>query len=383
MTSGAQSQDYDLIVVGAGIQGAGIAHAASLQGLSVLLVERNLNAGLETSSNSSKLIHGGLRYLETLQLGLVFECLRERRSLLADMPDLVKLKPFYIPIYKGQRRKSWWVFLGLCLYSILGGLKRENRFSIIPKCQWSKLGVSLRGLSAVFKYYDAQTDDQALAQHVVQCAIRAGAEVVYGVEVKAAHIESDYYVLSLNSNTLVRAKTLVNSAGPWVNEVATSLGQAVMSRLQWVQGSHIILDIDAEEINFDGESACFYFESPADGRAFFVLPWKTKVMVGTTEVQLLSPKAMITEAEIQYLLTAFNHYFPTLSCGSVNVCDTFCGVRVLPFAEGAPNKQSRETVIVHSKEKAGRQYIAIYGGKLTSFRATANKVISALCSLSV
>lgn len=357
--------EYDLAVVGAGIHGAGVAQAAAARGLSVLVVERREAAGMETSRASSKLIHGGLRYLETLQFRLVYECLREQGHLLRNAPHLVRRSDFYIPVYKNSRRSAWWIYLGLCCYQLLAGrpLKGIER---VPAARWDSLGLQQRDLTAVFRYQDAQTDDQALTRAVLESAVSMGAKVHFSSALNKIQYTS-HYTLTFGDGSLVRCRALVNAAGPWANEVA-ALGGLPQQELDWVQGIHIVLRRPAM-------AGCFYVEAPQDGRAVFVLPWRGLTMVGTTERVLAEPKAEASQAEIDYLLAIYNHYFPDFRCDLTDVDETFAGVRVLPRSHRHANKRSRETL--YSRAKGGT-YVGIYGGKLTSYRATADKVLQML-----
>jgi glycerol-3-phosphate dehydrogenase len=223
-----------------------------------------------------------------------------------------------------------------------------------------------QNLTAVFRYADAQTDDQALTRAVLESAISLGAQVRFNISLR--HIESSSgYTLMFGDASAVRCRALVNAAGPWANEVA-ALGGLPQQDLDWVQGTHIVLRQPA----FPG---CFYVEAPQDGRAVFVLPWRGLTMVGTTEVLLPQPKASPTQAEIDYLLAVFNYYFPDCRRDADDVEDVFAGVRVLPKDRRQANKRSRETLYAVAN---GGTYVGIYGGKLTSYRATADKVLRML-----
>src|SRR5271170_7331618 len=170
-------QEYDVIVVGGGIHGAGVLQAAVAAGHSALLIEKGALAS-GTSSRSSKLIHGGLRYLESGQFSLVRESLRERAVHLRIAPDLVELKPFFIPVYADTRRRPWQLKLGLWVYALLGGFDASTRFGTVPKREWSSLdGLKSEGLDAVIRYHDAQTDDALLTRAVVQSALSLDAEL--------------------------------------------------------------------------------------------------------------------------------------------------------------------------------------------------------------
>ena len=354
---------YDLVVVGAGIHGAAVAQAAAVKGYSVLVVERREAAAMETSRASSKLIHGGLRYLETAQFKLVYECLREQKILLRNAPHLVKRQPFYIPVYSHSQRRPWWIFLGLNCYRLLAGWRSDNDIQKIPRREWRQLGINQENLRAVFRYFDAQTDDQQLTRAVLQSAQSLGAEVRFDCAISSA-IKHDGFQLNLTDGAQIRYRTLINAGGPWANEIAELLN-APTQPLDWVQGSHIVL----RQSSFPG---CFYVEAPQDKRAVFVLPWQGHTLVGTTEVILKNPNAAPTQAEIDYLLGVYNYYFPEFPQGPKDIQQIFAGVRVLPKDERKANKRSRETIFTTTADK---NYVGIYGGKLTSYRATADKAL--------
>lgn len=363
----------DVLVIGAGIHGAGVAQAVAARGNTVLVIDKCQEAGCETSSASSKLIHGGLRYLENAEFRLVYECLRERRLLLKNAPQLVHLQPFYIPLYKNSQRHPLWVGLGLFVYWALSGFDRQNRFRLVGKNAWSKLACSGENLRAVYQYFDGQTDDQALTQAVLRSAESLGAESIFGVEIRSAAIVDGRYQVQMSTGQSVTCTALVNAAGPWVNSVADLVADAPKQSLEWIQGTHIVIAKPAP-------AGCFYLESPRDGRAVFVLPWKGKTMIGTTERQLSQPRAEASEAEVEYLLEVYNSYFNADLASRTQVDKIFCGTRVLPAEDRVANVRSRETVFA-VKQQGACVYLAIYGGKLTSYRATAARIVGRLAPL--
>jgi len=363
---------YDVVVIGAGIHGAGVAQAVAAAGYSVLVLEQYNEAAKGSSSRSSKLIHGGLRYLESGEFHLVKECLRERAMLLRNAPHLVKLVPFYIPVYRDTRRRPWKIALGLMVYSLFS----RKRFHRITSRDWSRLD-GLRGdhLDAVFSYYDAQTDDAHLTRSVLQSARTLGAEVITGAEFKQARLDSSEVKVSYLKNgqsTTVTASVLVNAAGSWVNHVLQRIqkpsGAAMeLYNMDLVQGTHIVVPGQI--------SHPYYLEAPQDGRAVFVLPWKNNIMVGTTELNFHGDPADVrpTTAEIDYLLEIYNHYF-NRELTSGDLIDAFAGLRVLPSGGGSASSKSRETHF-HENDPDRPRVVSIYGGKLTSYRATAEKLI--------
>ena len=365
---------YDIVVIGAGIHGAGVAQAAAASGHTVLLIEQTgIAAG--TSSRSSKLIHGGLRYLESMQYRLVRESLRERQLLLKLAPDLVRRVPFYIPVYATTRRRPWQIHAGLSLYALLGGLGADNLFRRIPLHDWNNPdGIETRGLQAVFRYFDAQTDDAALTRAVVRSAVTLGARLLLPASFISAAVRPDHVVVRYHHNNTdqeCQAAVLVNAAGPWVNQVLEAITPS-LSRpsIELVRGTHI---------RVAGTSAAgnWYMEAPQDGRAVFAMPREGSLLVGTTEaVYTGDPAAVVPVAEDQrYLLEVLAHYFPYYrDSARSEVLSAYAGVRVLPKGTGAAFNRPRETIMATDRDITPR-VLSIYGGKLTTWRATAAKVM--------
>ncbi len=368
---------YDLVVIGGGIHGAGVAQAAAAQGYSVLVVEKNRLAG-GTSSRSSKLIHGGLRYLEGGHFGLVRECLRERAILLRLAPDLVHLKPFYIPIYQSTRRRPWQVRTGLSIYALLGKLSRATRFEKVSRRKWDQLdGLQTEGLEAVYRYYDAQTNDARLTEAVMMSAMDLGAELALPAEFIRADLDEDGCTIeiALYDTTLsIRTKMLINAAGPWANRVLDRITPALPCReISLVQGTHLLLRGGLEQ-------GFYYVESPRDGRAVFAMPWDEHTLVGTTETPYEGDPDQVAPfpEEEAYLLEVMEHYFPQFKEAEAGeVLDSFAGLRVLPREEGQAFKLSRETILKTDRIDHPR-VLTIYGGKLTAYRATAESVMKRL-----
>ena len=374
--------NFDITVIGAGIHGAGVAQAAAANGYSVLLLEQFAEPAQGTSSKSSKLIHGGLRYLEQGNLKLVYECLRERKILLKNAPELVKLRPFYIPLYQDNTLKPWKLRAGLSLYSILSGLGKNSRFYTVPQSNWNQLGsIKKNGLKKVFCYQDAQTDDAALTRAVIKSAKSMGTEIIYSATFnQAIKTKYGYQVHYNNSDSEhdIATKTLVHATGPWINHSMSKVFPGIKSPdIDLVQGSHIVLPGNISD-------DIFYLQV-SDGRAVFVLPWKNNIMIGTTEYVFNGAPAdcQPTSQEINYLLAIFNYYFPNYhsdrKATTDDIIETFAGLRVLPKNSKNPFARTRETVFIKDRHKKP-ELVGIYGGKLTSYRATADKVITMLQS---
>ena len=370
------TERYDVVVIGGGIHGTGVAQAAAASGHSVLVLEQTaLAAG--TSSRSSKLIHGGLRYLEGGHLNLVRECLHERALLLKLAPDLVKLRPFYLPVYRDTRRRPWKIRLGLSLYAWLAGNDKISRYHSVPQHHWDRLdGLITNDLEAVFCYPDAQTDDAALTRAVMHSAQTLGAELrmpalVEQVEYHAQGATVHYQM----EQGLQQCECLavVNATGPWANEVLKNI-TPIPSRIEidLVQGTHI-------EVPGSLIQGIYYIEALRDHRAMFVMPWRGRTLVGTTETIYRGDPAQVQplQDEIDYLWETFAHYFPRYHNEERQIINAFAGLRVLPAQGITPFARSRETILQTSPTDKPR-ILTIYGGKLTAYRSTATAVMERL-----
>lgn len=369
------THDYDVIVVGAGIHGAGAAQAAAAAGYSVLVIEQYNQPAQGTSSKSSKLIHGGLRYLESAEFHLVHECLKERANLLVNAPHLVKLVPFHIPVYKKTTRRPWKIMLGLLIYSLFSW----KLFNHVPRRQWNDLdGLKTDDLNAVFNYYDAQTDDARLTRSVLASAQSIGAEIYMGAIFESAElVEEGCRVVFQQSNRqsgesiTVSTRVLINAAGPWANDILQRVEPTPeQMEIELVQGTHIIVPGEV--------SHPYYLEAPQDRRAVFVTPWKNHVLIGTTENDYQGDPAKVAplDSEISYLLEVYNHYFER-DLTRNDIVGAFAGLRVLPGGTGEIFKKSRDTHFGEDRPLNPR-VVTIYGGKLTSYRATSEKLVNKL-----
>jgi len=364
-------KEVDVLVVGAGIHGAGVAQAAAAAGYSVLVLEKNA-VGSGTSSKSSKLIHGGLRYLESFQFSLVRKSLKERNILSRIAPELVNLQAFYIPVYKNTKRRPWQIRLGLTLYAFLGGLHKHNFFKLINKDKLSDIdGLNKNNLQKVYRYYDGQTNDKKLTEAVMASAQQLGANLSYPVEIKTISRNEKHTIIEYCDGTeekTIQAKVVVNATGPWVKEVNDLVTPPVHSlEVDLVQGTHIIIDAAPP-------SGIYYLEAP-DQRAVFVIPYevegKLRTMLGTTE-KLFKGKAdevRETKEEVQYLLEVYKSYF--VKTKEVKILQRFVGLRVLPINDGHLFSRPRDTVL----HWAAPNILTLYGGKLTAYRSTASLVI--------
>ena len=368
--------DIDVIVVGGGIHGVSVAQAVVAAGYSVLLSEKS-EIGSGTSSKSSKLIHGGLRYLESMQFSLVRSCLKERALLLKNAPELVKLVAFYIPVYKTTQRRPWQIAIGLHLYNLLSGF--NSPFSKLAKTDWANLdSLSLENLEAVFQYYDAQTDDVQLTRAVAKSAQSLGADVLTNSTVTHCQINEDDCVVDImqsGSSKRYRCRVLVNATGANVNDFLKSCSPAQKGlEIDLVQGAHILLNTPAKK-------GVYYLESKSDQRAVFAMPWGDKTLVGTTETKIEDCHSVPAPFphEIEDLLSVYNDYFRNDKMSSKDVVESFAGLRVLPRETSSVFSRARDTVFLVDSESNPR-ILSMYGGKLTAYRATADKVLKKISS---
>lgn len=366
------SERVDVLVIGAGIHGAGVAQAAAAAGYSVRVLEKT-GIAAATSCRSSKLIHGGLRYLETGQYRLVQESLRERATLLRIAPQLVKRVPFHIPVYKSSTRSALTIRAGLALYALFDDLKRESWFSTVPRAEWGTLdGLDTTGLKAVFRYYDAQTDDTRLTHAVMRSAQTLGAELLCPAEFLSAARTGDGWRARLRGprgEQEIDAAALVNAAGPWVGEVTARLTpRPAPPAIELVQGAHVVIDGTPRR-------GVYYLEAE-DRRAVFVMPWRSLTLIGTTETPFSGDPAQVAprREEIDYLLRTYRRYFPK---HETDIRDQFAGLRVLPAGTGSAFHRPRETLYMTDDATAPR-LVSVVGGKLTAYRATAEKVVALL-----
>jgi glycerol-3-phosphate dehydrogenase len=364
---------FDAVVIGAGIHGAGAAQALAAAGCSVLVLEQTAPAA-GSSSRSSKLVHGGLRYLESARFGLVREALAERERLLALAPDLVRRVPFFLPVYRHTHRRPWRIAAGLMAYAALAGWKPGTGYRRLAPREWDALdGLDTRDLQAVFEYPDAQTDDAALTRAVLASARSLGAELLCPAKFVSAQRHAQgcrVYYEHLKQVEECEAGVVVNAAGPWVNHVLANIDPLPpMQTVEFVQGTHIVLDAPLRR-------GVYYVEAPRDRRAVFVMPWKGKTLVGTTETAYRDDPLKVAplKHEIDYLHETAHAYFPS---HAGEIVRAFAGLRVLPTGRVAHFHRSRETVLSTDAAREPR-LVTIYGGKLTTYRSTAQKVLDLL-----
>jgi len=374
---------FDVLVVGGGITGAGVARDAALRGLRVALVDRG-DFGAGTSSRSSRLVHGGVRYLEHGHLRLVFESSRERRLLLGLAPHLVRPLHFTWPVYAGGRLPRWKVGAGLALYDLLAGLRNVGRHERLDATGVLRAEPALRpdGLTGGARYWDAATDDARLTLATVLGAAEADALVVNHCAVRAL-VHGDGRVTGAvvedrfgAGSRVVRADVVVNATGPWSDEILTLDDGREHAAVRGTKGAHVL--VPRERV---GNAAAVTLLSPLDGRVMFVLPAGRFALVGTTETREdVHPRAVrASEADVAYLLDSVNALFPEAALARGDVVSAWAGLRPLVAAgqgegAGAGGRASRE----HALTWSDTQLLTITGGKLTTYRAMAAETVDAL-----
>ena len=351
-----------IAIIGGGINGAGVTWELARKGYEVTLFERG-RAGAQTSSATTKMIHGGLRYLEGLHFGLVRESLRDRAWLLEHLPELVKPIEILLPIYKDSPRSRLEIKVGLILYDLLAGRANIHRHKSRSAKELASMAPLVpEELRGGFSYWDAQVDDGALVRTVVTSARRDGATIREMTPVVKLKKEDKEWIVGTPRGES-RFDMIINAAGPWMNELLKENRIRSRYRLTLVRGSHLVLKERISEVGV-------LLQSVSDRRVFFVLPWKETTLVGTTEVVQRGSLDDVhaSDKEIQYLIGRFNRYMRD-PIGIDDIESTFAGVRPLVGRKGNPSALGREYRI----QRRGNM-INIFGGKMTTFMSLSRKV---------
>lgn len=368
---------FDLIIIGAGINGAGIARDAALRGLKVLLLDKG-DIASGTSSASTRLIHGGLRYLEHFEFGLVRESLRERETLLRIAPHLVRPLPITIPIYKQSKRGRTTIRAGMIAYDLLSIGKSLPRHQMLSRAETLEQspGLNPEGLLGSTQYFDAQSEfAERLVVDNVLAARERGAEVFTYAPVTKIAVEggavSGVEFVADEITHLARASVVINAAGPWVDLLLERAPVESPRLIGGAKGSHIVVP------PFAGASKnAIYLEAQSDRRPFFIIPWNRNYLIGTTDVRFEDdPDQVRSESwEIDYLLAETNRAFPSAGLTRDRILFTYSGVRPLPWTrnEDEPNITRRHFIREHPRVK---NLLSIVGGKLTTYRSLAEECV--------
>lgn len=370
-------EDVDVLIIGGGINGAGIARDASRRGLKVCVVEQK-DLAYGTSSRSSKLVHGGLRYLEQLEFSLVFESVSERRILLDIAPHLVNPLGFLFPVYKGSRRGIHTINAGMWIYEGLSLFRTPKRHrSLKPKdVKAEEPALNATDLTGAPLYYDCSTDDARLTLESALDAVGHGAIVATWARCNAFIKDEHGRITGAKIRNQftgevreVKAKVTINATGPWTDRTIAMSRQDAPTLLRPTKGVHIV--VDAEKLPVNNAVVCFH---PEDRRVLFAIPWGDRTYIGTTDTDHKGdPGACFATLEdVDYLIKASNFYFPDHHIGRDDVMSTWAGLRPLIVEEGvAESAVSREHEILVGADGL----ITIAGGKLTTYRRMSAEVV--------
>jgi len=373
------NSDWDLLIIGGGITGAGIFRMASRAGWKVLLVDQ-ADFSYGTSSRSSKMVHGGLRYLKNLQFNVTYESVRERERLLREANNLVVPLKFIFPLYKEYHTNPLKLGFSLLIYD---SFACKNFHGRITPNEVFQLNPALRksGLLNNFYYYDALVDDARLVYRNIQEGINYGGTALNYTKVEKLLISQtgriygaalcDFSSDDSSPTTEVFANVIVNATGPWTDEIRKHIN--VKPIIRKLRGSHLIFPIARFPI-----SNAFSIFHPDDGRSLFIIPWEGSTLIGTTdldhfpEYEIKSPEPFCTTQEIAYLIKAANYFFPDYELSEKDILATFSGIRpVINTGKSDPSKESRAHIIL---EENG--LVTITGGKLTTYHRMAKEVLS-------
>ena len=371
----ALDQRWDLIVAGGGITGAGILREATRAGLRALLVEgQDFASG--TSSRSSKLVHGGLRYLGNLQIKLTLESVRERERLLNEGPGLVEPLENILASYSGDRPPAWVMGAGLMVYDILA-MKWRHRHHTADQVKALCPSINLERMAGGYSYFDAQTDDARLVLRVIAEAVRAGGTALNYAFVEGLLRDRSGQVHGIQlrdritgAQKEVRAPVVISATGAWADQLRSHLGRK--PQLRPLRGSHLFFPWNKLPL-----TQSISFLHPADRRPVFAYPWEGVTLVGTTDVDQRGEAPAdprLSGDEIEYLMQAVTHAFKPLDLRWSDVQSTISGVRaVVDTGQADPSKESRDFVLWDENG-----LLTVTGGKLTTFRLMARKALDAV-----
>lgn len=372
-----QNEAYDLIVVGGGITGAGIALDATARGMKVALVEMQ-DFAQGTSSRSTKLVHGGLRYLKQLQVGVVAETGKERAIVYENGPHVTTPEWMLLPMHKGGTFGKFSTSIGLAMYDRLAGVKKSERKKMLSKKETSAKEplVKQDGLKGGGYYVEYRTDDARLTIEVMKKAAEQGADIMNYTKVtnflydNKEKVNGVAVVDRLGNETFeIKGKKVVNATGPWVDEVRSADYSKNNKQLRLTKGVHVVID----QSKFPLRQAV-YFDTEKDGRMIFAIPREGKAYVGTTDTFYNNDKSkpLVNQEDRDYLVDAINYMFPTVHITDADIESTWAGVRPLIFEEGKdPSEISRKDEIWEGKSGL----LTIAGGKLTGYRHMALEIV--------
>ncbi len=373
---------FDVVVIGGGITGSGVARDAARRGLRVALIEMN-DLAFGTSSRSSKLVHGGLRYLEHYEFSLVFEAVSERRILMDIAPHLVNPLAFLFPVYRGSRQPLFAINAGMWLYDGLSLFRSPKIHRTLKPKEIRQRFPQLRsqGLKGAPLYYDCATDDARLTLETALDAAAVGAVVATRVKVVSLLNDPHGRVCGVSVEDAfsaetreIRAHVVINATGPWTDDVLQMSGsRGDKPILRPTKGVHIV--IDQQRLPVEGAVVCMH---PHDGRVLFAIPWGERTYIGTTDTDFEGDAADVyaTAEDVEYLISAANHYFPDARLQADDVISTWAGLRPLVAAGETGSETDESEVSREHRIVVGQSgLITIAGGKLTTYRKMAEEVV--------
>ena len=352
-----------IAVIGGGINGIMTAWELCKHHHDVTLFEKNTLMS-QTSSSSSKLLHGGLRYLENFEFRLVKEALRERQWWINQAPDLAQPLKIFIPVYKRSRRSAWLYKLGLCIYDFLAGKQNIGKHRSYSKASMQEFcpGLKMDGLVKGFSYFDGQMDDFKLGLWAVdQVKQYKNFTIMEETAIDQVDINGEVVYSGIKK----KFDKIINVAGPWTYQLLKDSNIDADYKLDLVRGSHIVIN---RNLNHG-----YFLEVPGERRIIFILPYKDQTLIGTTEVrQKISDEIKPLQSEILKMLSTYNHYFVE-QITEQDIVKSYAGVRPLIKSLNDVNKASREYAI-----QSNKNLISVFGGKWTTSRQLAKKVFKAV-----
>jgi glycerol-3-phosphate dehydrogenase len=373
----ALEQQFDLLIIGGGVTGVGTARDAAMRGIKTVVLDMN-DVAFGTSSRSSKLVHGGLRYLEHAEFALVFESVSERRILMDIAPHLVMAQGFLFPVFTDSRRSLFEINVGMWLYDGLSLFRSPKIHKSLSKKKLKEEEPALRqkGLKGAPLYYDCATDDARLTLETAVDAKNHGAVVATYTRV-LSFLKEDGRIVGVRvrdelsgEEFEIQSHSVVNATGPWSDRIRSLSKEDVVGRLRPTKGIHIV--IPTEKLYLNNAVVCFH---PQDGRVLFAIPWGDRTYIGTTDTDYQEDPADVAASseDVHYLVDVTNHYFPGTDLHVDDVISTWAGVRPLVADEKSDDESaiSREHTLALSDDGL----ITIAGGKLTTYRKMAAEVV--------
>jgi len=375
----AQGKVFDVLIIGGGITGACAARDAARRGLSTAIIEKN-DWAFGTSSRSSKLVHGGLRYLELYDFKLVFEACRERRRLLLNAPHVVWPQSFIFPVYKGDKNGLFMIDLGLWLYDSLALFRnvQPHQFHGAKRILWVEPELDRSRLKGGGQFYDCSTDDARLTLSHVQSAASEGACCLSYTRIvdfldKAGMVCGAHVVDELSGEEFdIEARIVLNCTGPWTDAVCRLDDPDALPKLRPTKGAHIV--VPWERLKAYNAMPII---SPADARMLFIIPWHDYVLIGTTDTDYDGDYDTIhaSTEDVDYILEAANRAMPNARLDTSDVISTYAGLRPLVVEEVSKDVKESKVSREHSIYESHSGLISIAGGKLTTARSMAEELV--------